>query len=66
MGMTVTNNLSTLKGKDLVGYNFTPGSEHILYLEDKAGNESRIRISADLVRIMDQYLDSENSLTKAA
>lgn len=56
MSLTVTNDMSLLKGKSLIGVNFNPGHEYVLTLEDKTDGEiSRVRISADLKNLLDDY-----------
>lgn len=46
MGLKVTNDLSVLNGKTLVGYNFNYGNEAVVVVQDKDDKIQRIRIPA--------------------
>jgi len=55
MGLRVEKNLDVFNGKSLVGFRFDHGNEYTLDLEDKEGKIERVRISASLKELLDDY-----------
>lgn len=52
MGLKVTNDMSVFNGMTLENWDFTTGSEHVVYLKDRMGNTQRVRIPAALSAIL--------------
>ena len=55
MGLKVTTDMSVLKGKTLVDFNFNKGGEMTLTLETKEGKTERIRIPSYIANAFEMY-----------
>lgn len=55
MGLRVTTDMSVLKGKTLVDFNFNHGGEMTITLETKEGETERIRIPSYMADAFEMY-----------
>ena len=60
MGLKVTTDLSVLKNKTLINFNFNKGNEYVLYVADKVGEVERVRIPAYIKNAMQAYEEMVN------
>jgi len=55
MGLKVTTDLSVLKGKTLVDFNFNKGNECTITVTNKKGGSERIRIPSYIANAFEMY-----------